>query len=252
MENKLFISWGNNWEKSYSCLLDSVHHLLVGGATGSGKSIFLHSVFRNLTLEYTSDELKIALIDPKSTEFCIYEGNTRIVGEKPIYGGKQAVQYLAELVEEKTKRYRLIREGNCRDINEYNENIPDKKLPKIIVIIDEYADVVYADKKHSTDYLRQLVTQGHGVGIYMIVATQCPRQDIIHSSIKANMLGRIAFPVADMASSRFILGERGAEKLTRGEFIFKNLTTEETLKDQVSFDVDLRRFMSGHWKDATN
>ena len=66
------------------------------------------------------------------------------------------------------------------------------------------------------------------------------------------MLGRIAFPVADMASSRFILGERGAEKLTRGEFIFKNLTTEETLKDQVSFDVDLGRFMSGHWKDATN
>ena len=250
MKNKLLIPLGNVGESDYFCELEKVHHLLVSGCSGSGKSIFLHQAFRNLMTKYTGKDVQIVLIDSKHTEFYTYEGNSRIVGGKPIYEPKEVEKFLAELLDEMNKRFQLFNEASCLNFERYNESHEDNRLARIVVIIDEYADVVYETKKASTKHIEELTCKGHGAGIHFIIATQCPRQDVISPIIKANMIGRIAFKVADAQDSRFILDKKGAENLAgRGEFLYADLNTIEPIKGQVPYDKEAYQFISGKWKE---
>ena len=250
MENKLLITLGNTESNELFCDIEKVHHLFVSGQSGSGKSIFLHKAIKTLITQHDAKDLQIALIDSKQTEFCSYEGNTRIVGEKPIYDVEEVLEFLNRLINEMNNRFEIIKESGCITFNRYNERNKDNKLNNIIVIIDEYADLVYNSKKLCGKYIEELTCKGHGAGIHFIISTQCPRHDIIPPVIKANMIGRLAFKVADKEDSKFILSEEGAENLAgRGEFLYQDLNNVKPVRGQVYYDKETYQFISGKWKE---
>lgn len=250
MENKLLIALENTENNEFFCDIEKVHHLFVSGQSGSGKSIFLHKVIKTLITQYTSKDVKIVLIDPKQTEFCTYEGNPRIVGGKPLYRAEDVCEFLNGLIVEMNNRFKIISESGYINLNRYNENNIGNQLDRIVVIIDEYADLVYDTKKFCTKLMEELTSKGHGAGIHFIVSTQCPRHDIISSVIKANMIGRLSFKVADKVDSKFVLSKTGSENLAGcGEFLYSDLNTVEPVKGKVSYDEETYQFIAGKWKE---
>ena len=202
-------------------------HLLVAGSSGSGKSVFLGALIISLIYKYSPEELRLILIDPKKTEFVLYNDLPHLMINEIITDVGKAVQSLNWAIGEMNRRYSLFEQMSRAgkyvvNLDQYNENIEKKdRLPKIVIIIDELADLMLAAKKEMEDRIQNLTQKARAAGIHLIVATQRPSTDVITGVIKSNLPTRVAFYVASDVDSRVILDQTGAQKLLgKGDFLY--------------------------------
>lgn len=199
--------------------LAEMPHLLIAGATGSGKSVCVNSLIASLLFKKTPDEARFLLIDPKMVELKIYNGIPHLFTEV-LTDPRDVLKALHWAIHEMENRYRVLDENYVRDITGYNKKVKEK-LPFIIIIIDEFANLMAILQKEVEDAVVRLAAMSRAVGIHLIMATQRPSVDVITGLIKANFSYRIAFQVASKTDSRTILDTIGAEKLLgRGDMLF--------------------------------
>jgi len=198
-------------------------HLLVAGTTGSGKSVSVNSMIMSILYKARPTEVKMLMIDPKLLELSIYEGIPHLISPV-ITSPKEATLALQKMVMEMDRRYRLIADSGARNIETFNANAEDEqKLPFIVIIIDELADLMFTSSKSVEDSIVRLAQMARAAGIHLILATQRPSVDVITGIIKANFPSRIAFQVSSKVDSRTILDTHGAEKLLgRGDMLLLN------------------------------
>jgi S-DNA-T family DNA segregation ATPase FtsK/SpoIIIE len=205
--------------------LSSMPHMLVAGATGSGKSVALNTMLLSLLFSATPQEVKLLLIDPKRLELAMYENMPHLMAPV-IYKPKEAAQVLHKIVQEMQNRYQLLAERGARNIEGYNQKVTasgatEPFLPYIVVIIDELADLMLVSARDVEDGLMRLAQMARAAGIHLIVATQRPSVDVLTGVIKANFSARISFQVSSKTDSRTILDTNGAEQLLgKGDMLF--------------------------------
>ncbi|MEK7536855.1 MAG: DNA translocase FtsK 4TM domain-containing protein [Patescibacteria group bacterium] len=195
--------------------LEKMPHLLVAGATGSGKSVAINSVILSLLYKHSPDLLKFIMIDPKRVELSLYDGIPHLI-TPVIVDNKKAINALRWLVKEMERRYEVVSRAHARDIFSFNTRQFSKKdalMPFIVLIIDELADLMAAYGRDIEGPVVRLAQMSRAVGIHLIVSTQRPSVEVITGLIKANITSRIAFQVASQVDSRTILDMSGAEKL---------------------------------------
>lgn len=209
------------------CNLAKMPHLLVAGSTGSGKSVCLNAVILSLIYKTSPDDVRLILIDPKQVEFSIYNGLPHLLVPNVITDSEKALNALSWAVNEMERRYSLIKNAGLRDMSEYN-NSSDvmegkaDKLPYIVVIIDEVADLLMTSKKEVEEKIARLAQKSRAAGIHLILATQRPSVDVITGTMKNNFPSRISFKLMSFADSKTILDQAGAEKLLgRGDMLYK-------------------------------
>ena len=206
--------------------LTRMPHLLIAGATGSGKSVCLNAILACLLLHNTPDQLKLVLIDPKHVELTGYNGIPHLI-TPVITEVEQVANVLQWVLREMDMRNLHFMENGVRNIQEYNRKFPSKKLPYIVVVIDELANLMMEVGAEIENSIVRLAQTARAMGIHLIVATQRPSRDVITGTIKGNLPTRIAFAVATSTDSRVILDRSGAENLFgKGDMYF--LSIEET------------------------
>jgi len=199
--------------------LTKMPHLLVAGSTGSGKSVALNSMVVSILYKAAPNEVKLLLIDPKLLELSVYEGIPHLISPV-ITSPKEASEALKRVVFEMDRRYRLLAECGTRNIESYN-SIATERMPYIVVIIDELADLMFASASEVEDSIARLAQMARASGIHLILATQRPSVDVITGVIKANFPARISFQVTSKIDSRTILDSQGAEQLIgKGDMLF--------------------------------
>jgi len=202
--------------------LAEMPHLLVGGTTGSGKTICLNAIILSLLYRNSPDEMKLVLVDPKRVEFPVYASLDHLLCPV-IYDAQQTLVALKWLVGEMERRFTVLAEAKTRDIGGFNskaEKRGDDKLPYIVLIIDELADLMSVKGKEIESYVVRLAQMSRATGIHLILATQRPSVEVITGLIKANITSRIALKVGSLIDSRTILDASGAEKLLgKGDFL---------------------------------
>lgn len=199
--------------------LKKMPHLLIAGSTGSGKSIFIHSVILSIIYKATPDEVRFLMIDPKRIELSVYDGIPYLL-HSVVLEPKMATQALRWAVQEMERRYSLFEDLSVRNLESYNE-IFEEKLPYIVIIIDELADLMVISSKEVETLLTRLAQMARAAGIHLIVATQRPSVDVITGLIKVNFPSRISFQVTSKVDSRTILDTQGAERLLgAGDMLF--------------------------------
>ena len=191
--------------------LSKFPHLLVAGTTGSGKSVFINSLLTSMLYKFEPDELRLILIDPKMIELSVYNDIPHLL-TPVVTEPKKSIIALKWVCNEMERRYQLMNEVGCRSLENFN-NQADEKMPFIVVVIDEMADLMMTAGKEVEHYVQRLAQKARACGIHLVMATQRPSVDIITGSIKANFPSRISFQVASKYDSRTILGEVGAEQL---------------------------------------
>ena len=197
--------------------LAKMPHLLVAGATGSGKSVGLNAFIVSLIKAKRSHELKFVLIDPKRIEFSVYN-NQEYMYMPVITDNNKAALALKHLVEEMNNRYTLFETSKTKNIAEYNQK--NKKIPYIVAIVDEFSDLVLTNKSVET-YIQLLAQKARAAGIHLILSTQRPSIDVVTGSVKANFPSRLAFKTASGVDSKTILDTTGAEDLLgRGDGLY--------------------------------
>ena len=209
--------------KQVICDLAKAPHALIAGATGSGKSVCISNVILSLLYRFRPDELELVLIDPKIVEFAIYRDLPHLI-HPVVTDPKQAVQALKWLVREMERRYQILSEKNVRNLAGYNTKAATEgfaKLPFIVLIIDELADLMMTASQEVETPIARLAQMARAVGIHVILATQRPSVNVITGVIKANFPTRIAFQVSSQIDSRTILDGKGAEALQgRGDMLY--------------------------------
>lgn len=203
--------------------LETLPHLLVGGATGSGKSCFLNALLTGFLYRYTPEELRLVLVDFKRVEFSVYRELPHVVGGKIVREYDEALEMLEALCEEMERRYKLCEESDVNSVAEYNATKKKKdRFPSIVVVIDEYADIMVSNQaKRFENLILRLAQKARASGIHLIVSTQRPSVKVISGLIKANFPSRISFKVSSHIDSRNILDQTGAHKLLgKGDFIY--------------------------------
>lgn len=246
-------------------------HLLVAGTTRSGKSVFINSLLLSLLYQNAPDDLRLILIDPKRVELSLYNGIPHLI-TNVIVEPKKVVNALRSMTGEMDRRYKLLEQVGSRDIESYHarsargetrtvelpgggrreEELP--KLPYIVIVIDEMADLMMAHGREVESVIVRLAQMARAVGIHLVLATQRPSVEVITGLIKANIVSRIAFQVATQIDSRTILDQGGAEKLVgSGDMLFTTagfpqprriqgpLVTEEEVRGVVDFVCDQKR-----------
>ncbi|HBK33419.1 TPA: hypothetical protein DEP34_00390 [Candidatus Uhrbacteria bacterium] len=199
--------------------LDKMPHLLVAGATGSGKSVCINTIIISLLYQNSPEDLRIILVDPKRVEMTAYEGVPHLL-VPPIMKVEDTVNALKWTVREMERRLDTLSKFGARDINSYNARA-EKQMPKIVLAIDELADLMTSSGREVEAAIVRIAQMARAVGIHLILATQRPSVDVITGLIKANIPARIAFAVASQTDSRTILDMSGAEKLLgRGDMLF--------------------------------
>ena len=209
-------------------------HLLIAGSTGSGKSVCVNALINSILYKANPDEVKFLLIDPKVVELASYNGIPHLL-IPVVTDPKKAANALSWAVTEMNRRYKLFAENQVKDITSYNEKC-EEKLPKIVIIIDELADLMMACANDVEDYICRLAQMARAAGMHLIIATQRPSVDVITGVIKANIPSRIAFAVSSQTDSRTILDLGGAEKLLgKGDMLFYPLGAAKPVRLQCSF-----------------
>ncbi len=206
---------GNTWVVP----LDRMPHLLVAGATGSGKSVCLNTMIVSLLYENGPDDLRLILVDPKRVELPIYDGIPHLL-IPPITKVDDTVNALKWTVREMERRLDVLSRFGARDITSYNVRA-EEKMPQIVIMIDELADLMHASGREVEAAIVRIAQMARATGIHLVLATQRPSVDVITGLIKANIPARIAFSVASQTDSRTILDLSGADKLLgRGDMLF--------------------------------
>lgn len=217
--------------------LNKMPHLLVAGTTGSGKSVLIHSMIMTLIMRNYPSKLKLILIDPKQVEFIRYQGESHLycpVISKPTV----AVKALAKLCQEMEKRFKILSDNRCSNLEEYDalrqgrENeLPE--IPSVVCVIDEFADLMQTAGGDVAKYVQRLAQKARAAGIYLIIATQRPSKDTVPMVIKANISCRIGLSCSSQVDSRVILDECGAETLLgKGDLLFKCPTKKSLIRAQ--------------------
>lgn len=217
--------------------LKEMPHLLIAGATGSGKSVCINTIITSLLYKASPDEVKLILIDPKVVELGNYNGIPHLL-VPVVTDPKKAAAALNWAVNEMTQRYKFFAEESVRDLDSYNELMranqePDKVLPKIVIIIDELADLMMVAPSQVEESICRLAQLARAAGMHLIVATQRPSVDVVTGLIKANIPSRIAFSVSSQVDSRTILDVGGAEKLLgKGDMLYSPVGENKPLRIQ--------------------
>lgn len=204
--------------------IEKMPHLLIAGATGSGKSVCINTIIMSILYKSNPEEVKLILIDPKVVELNVYNDIPHLL-IPVVTDAKKAQSSLYWAVEEMNRRYKLFAKNSVRDIKSYNQKFKNdesaEKLPLIIIIIDELADLMMVAAQEIEDYICRLAQMARAAGMHLIVATQRPSVDVITGTIKANIPSRISFAVTSQVDSRTILDMSGAEKLLgQGDMLF--------------------------------
>ncbi|MFP4481254.1 MAG: DNA translocase FtsK 4TM domain-containing protein [Thermovirgaceae bacterium] len=201
--------------------LEKLPHLLVAGTTGSGKSVFISCCIASLCYSRRPEEMKLLLIDPKRVEMKIYERLPHTL-MPPVVDAKKAVHALGWAIREMEKRYELFAQARVRNLKGYNAKaLPKDRLPSIVIIIDELADLMFTSPKEVEDYICRLAQMARATGIHLIIATQRPSVNVVTGLIKANVPARVAFTLPSQTDSRTVLDIGGAEKLLgSGDMLF--------------------------------
>ncbi len=213
-------------------------HLLIAGSTGSGKSCFLHSVITSLLYKYTPAELRLAIVDFKRVEMAAYNGLPHLLTDTVVDDDGDALALFENLCAEMERRYEAMQAAMCRNIEEYNAAHPDKKLPYIVVFVDEYADVSTSPQsKEFETVIRKISQKSRASGIHLVLATQRPSTDVISGVIKCNFPVQIAFKVARKEDSRTTLaGQSGAERLSGcGDMLYNESSASGLQRLQAPF-----------------
>ena len=219
-------------------------HLLIAGATGSGKSVCVNSIITSILMRAKPDEVKLVMVDPKKVELSMYNGAPHLLAPV-VTDPKKASVALKKIVDEMEKRYDLFSESGTKNIEGYNKLIDKKnenaevqlkKLPYIVVLIDELADLMLVAAKEVEDSIMRITQMARAAGIHLIVATQRPSTDVITGVVKANIPSRISFAVSSQIDSRTILDMGGAEKLIgKGDMLFLPMGEGTPTRIQGSF-----------------
>jgi S-DNA-T family DNA segregation ATPase FtsK/SpoIIIE len=248
--SKLAVGLGKDiMGKCVYCEINKTPHLLVAGATGSGKSVCINTIIISLLMRNRPDEVKLVLVDPKKVELSIYNGVPHLLSPV-VTDPKKASIALMKIVSEMESRYDLFSETETKNISSYNQyieeknkHLPDgeklKKIPYIVVIIDELADLMLVAAKEVEDSIMRITQMARAAGIHLIVATQRPSTDVITGVVKANIPSRIAFAVSSNVDSRTILDAVGAEKLLgKGDMLFSPMGENVPIRLQGCFISD--------------
>ncbi|QPC46400.1 DNA translocase FtsK [Mangrovibacillus cuniculi] len=224
--------------------LNKMPHLLVAGATGSGKSVCINGIITSILMRAKPHEVKLMMIDPKMVELNVYNGVPHLLAPV-VTDPKRASQALKKVVNEMERRYELFSHTGTRNIEGYNDHVTrhneqtgekQPKLPFIVVIVDELADLMMVASNEVEDAITRLAQMARAAGIHLIIATQRPSVDVITGVIKANIPSRIAFAVSSQIDSRTILDMGGAEKLLgRGDMLFLPIGASKPIRVQGAF-----------------
>lgn len=218
--------------------LSKMPHLLIAGATGSGKSVCINTLIVSLLFKASPDKVKMILIDPKVVELNIYNGIPHLL-TPVVTDPKKAAGVLNWVVNEMTERYKTFAENNVRDIEGYNKIHGVNAMPKIVVIVDELSDLMMVSPAEVEEYICRLAQMARAAGIYLVIATQRPSVDVITGVIKANIPSRISFAVTSQIDSRTILDMAGAEKLLgKGDMLYYPIGESKPIRVQGAFISD--------------
>ncbi|WP_337926673.1 DNA translocase FtsK [Paenibacillus caui] len=241
-ESKLTIAFGRDISgQTIIGNLAKMPHLLVAGATGSGKSVCINGIITSILFKAKPDEVKFMMVDPKMVELNVYNGIPHLL-TPVVTDPKRASLALKKIVVEMEKRYEKFSKSGTRNIEGYNKLMkenPEALLPYIVVIVDELADLMMVAAGDVEDAIARLAQMARAAGIHLIIATQRPSVDVITGVIKANIPSRIAFGVSSQVDSRTILDMAGAEKLLgRGDMLFMPMGASKPVRVQGAFMSD--------------
>lgn len=231
--------------------LGKMPHLLVAGATGSGKSVCVNTLIMSILYKAFPGEVKFIMVDPKMVELSMYNGIPHLMAPV-VTEAKKAAGALKLVVDEMERRYRLFTEARVRELAKYNENLPEEeKLPFIVVLIDELADLMMVAPVEVEDSICRLAQMARATGIHLVVATQRPSVDVITGLIKANIPSRIAFAVSSQVDSRTILDSMGAERLLgRGDMLYSPVGAMKPRRVQGALVTEKEiEAVIQHWKE---
>ena len=242
--SKSLLTFGLGKDISGECKvarIDKMPHLLVAGATGSGKSVCLNSLLISLIYKASPADLRLLLVDPKRVEFTLYNGLPHLLLPKVITDIDKALCALSWLIDEMERRFNIFSEARVRNLEEYNNteeviNGTKEKLPFIVFIVDELGDLMLQNKKEVEEKIIRITQKSRAAGIHLIIATQRPSVDVITGTIKANLPSRIAFAVSSFPDSKTILDQGGAEKLLgKGDMLYSPVDMPDPIRLQGAF-----------------
>lgn len=219
--------------------LSKMPHTLIAGATGSGKSVCINSLIISILYKYSPDDVKLLMVDPKVVELNVYNGIPHLL-IPVVTEPKKAAAALNWAVNEMNKRYNQFAEKGVRNIDSFNKlyekGLVDEKMPYIVIIVDELADLMMVCPHDVEDYIGRLAQMARAAGMHLVIATQRPSVDVITGVIKANIPSRISFAVSSQVDSRTILDSSGAEKLLgRGDMLYAPVGENKPLRVQGCF-----------------
>ena len=216
--------------------LVEIPHLLIAGATGTGKSVGMNSILAGLLLTKTPDEVRFIMVDPKmGIELAPYDGIPHLLN--PVIKDMELVVNAFQwVIEEMRKRYRMLQQEHVKKITDYNKKLGYPAMPYIVIVVDEVAELMLASGANVEDKIKSIAQMGRAAGVHLILATQKPTVNVITGIIKSNIQGRMAFSVATAMDSRVILDEMGAETLIgKGDMLYVDATTPKPLRIQCTF-----------------
>lgn len=223
------------------CNLDKMPHVLVAGSTGSGKSVCLNTMLLSMCYKAGPQDLRLILVDPKMVEFTQYNGLPHLLLPEVITGKEMTINALDWAIKEMERRYALFAKHRVVNIGEYNKleivkNKMEEKIPYIVIVVDELADLMLEAKREIEDRIAKLAAKARAAGIHLVLATQRPSVDVITGTVKANLPSRIAFALTNYMDSKTVLDGGGAEKLLgKGDMLFKPLDKPEPKRIQGAF-----------------
>jgi len=209
------------------CNLDKMPHVLVAGSTGSGKSVCLNTMLLSMCYKAGPEDLRLILVDPKMVEFSTYSGLPHLLIPEVITNKDMTINALDWCIKEMERRYALFAKNHVVNINEFNKSDAvkskrEQKLPFIVVVVDELADLMLEAKREIEDRIAKLAAKARASGIHLVLATQRPSVDVITGTVKTNLPSRIAFALTNYMDSKTVLDGGGAEKLLgKGDMLFK-------------------------------